>query len=82
MPGMPGAMPPFAAAAAGPKESPWERGLKMSKRIREEVRRNEKSDEDSDDSHPNSKVFTGDIISEYYKDITCVFNFDRLVQLG
>ena len=29
-----------------------ERGLKVSKKIREEVRRNEKSDEESDDSHP------------------------------
>lgn len=32
------------------KESAWERGLKVSKRIREEVKRNEKSDEESDDS--------------------------------
>ena len=51
MPGMPGALP-----FGGPKESAWERGLKVSKRIREEVKRNEKSDEESEESFPNSKV--------------------------
>lgn len=38
------------------KESAWERGLKVSKRIREEVKRNEKSDEESEDSTPGTKV--------------------------
>ena len=38
------------------KESAWERGLKVSKKIRDEVKRNEKSDDESDDSHPGMKV--------------------------
>lgn len=50
-------MPPHMLPA-GPraKESAWERGLKVSKKIREEVKRNEKSDDDSDDSQPGTKV--------------------------
>ena len=49
-------MPPHLMPRSRSKESAWERGLKVSKKIRDEVRRNEKSDEESDDSHPGMKV--------------------------
>ena len=49
-------MPPHMMPGPRSKESAWERGLKVSKKIREEVKRNEKSEDESDDSQPGTKV--------------------------